>query len=221
MTLWRHTPELVLRLTARTDVPALSILIDRSARTLCARAYNEQQMRSRMEHAFFVDEALIDDGTYCVAEIEGQIVGAGGWSRRKRLFQGEARTGEGVSAGVGEDEFAKPPVDPARLRMFFIDPDWTRRGIGRRIVEYCEAQAIDAGFRRFELMATLTGEPLYAACGYAVIERVELRLRDGVMVEGVRMSKHVGQPICESPASSDRDVPTPRSVSSSANEPKI
>jgi GNAT superfamily N-acetyltransferase len=224
MTLWRHTPELVLRSAIRADIPALAELIDRSARTLCARAYNERQMRSWMKHAFFVDEALIDDGAYCVAEVEGRIIGAGGWSRRKRLFQGES--GEGADGGAVEDVFANPPTDPARLRMFFIDPGWTRRGIGRRVVEYCEAQAIDAGFRHFELMATLTGEPLYAACGYAVLERVELRLRDGVMVEGVRMSKYVGQPgclqpICESPASSDCDAPASRSVSNSANGSKI
>jgi GNAT superfamily N-acetyltransferase len=185
MTLWRHNPDLVLRLATRTDVPALATLIDRSARTLCAQAYNERQMRSWMTHAFFVDESLIDDGTYCVAEVEGQIVGAGGWSWRKRLFQGQA----GSSAGAGEDDVANPSTDPARIRMFFIDPDWTRRGIGRRILKFCEAQAIDAGFRRFELMATLTGEPLYAACGYAALERADLRLPDGVMVEGVRMSK--------------------------------
>lgn len=190
MTLWRHTPELKLRLATRADVPALATLIDRSARTLCARAYNEQQMRSWMAHAFFVDESLIDDGTYCVAEVEDRIVGAGGWSRRKRLFQGEA--GAGAKAGAGEDGDARPPGDPARLRMFFIDPDLTRRGIGRRIVGFCEAQAMAAGFRHFELMATLTGEPLYTACGYSVADRVELRLRDGVMVEGVRMVKGAG-----------------------------
>jgi len=187
MTLWRRTPDLLLRLASRADVPALSILIDRSARTLCARAYNEQQMRSWMTHAFFVDESLIDDGTYCVAEVDGQIVGAGGWSRRKRLFQGEA----GSSAGVGEENVANPSTDPARIRMFFIDPDWTRRGIGRRILEFCEAQAVTAGFRRCELMATLTGEPLYAACGYDIVERVDLLLPDGVVVEGVRMTKIV------------------------------
>src|SRR5688572_15762563 len=189
MTLWRNALELKLRLATRADIPALTPLIERSARTLCSRAYNEQQMRSWMAHAFFVDETLIDDGTYCVAEVEDQIVGAGGWSRRKRLFQGEA--GAGANAGAGEDVFATPPADPARLRMFFIDPDWTRRGIGRRIVEFCEAQAIAAEFRHFELMATLTGEPLYSACGYLVVERVELRLRDGVMVEGVRMTKAI------------------------------
>jgi len=187
MTLWRHNPDVVLRLAARTDVPALAILIDRSARTLCARAYNEQQMHSWMTHAFFVDEGLIDDGTYCVAVVDGQIVGAGGWSQRKRLFQGEARS----NAGPGEENVADPSMDPARIRMFFIDPDWTRRGIGRRILEFCEAQAVTAGFRRFELMATLTGEPLYAACGYEIVERVDLRLPDGMLVEGVRMTKIV------------------------------
>ena len=64
----------------------------------------------------------------------------------------------------------------------YTDPAHVRRGIGRSILRACEAEAIRCGFRRAELAATLAGEPLYRACGYAVLERFSARAggRDGV-----------------------------------------
>jgi hypothetical protein len=38
-------------------------------------------------------------------------------------------------------------------------------------------------------MATLSGEPLYKACGYHEIERITAASSDGIDVPGVRMRK--------------------------------
>ena len=61
--------------------------------------------------------------------------------------------------------------------------------MGRLILDLCEAAARDAGFRSVELMATMSGEPLYLACGYHPIERMIAASKDGVDVPGVRMGK--------------------------------
>ena len=57
-----------------------------------------------------------------------------------------------------------------------MDPRLARRGLGRRLIEECSRAADAAGFRSLELVATLPGEPLYAAAGFAVAERFELAL---------------------------------------------
>ena len=49
------------------------------------------------------------------------------------------------------------------------------------------------GFARFELMATLAGEPLYTACGYRPVERIQSAPIDGVRVPLVRMEKSTGR----------------------------
>ena len=57
------------------------------------------------------------------------------------------------------------------------------------LTETSETAARQAGFTRFEMVATLTGRRLYAAAGYRETEPVPIRLPDGVVIEAVRMEK--------------------------------
>ena len=109
--------------------------------------------------------ALIDDGTYFVHEAHGDIVACGGWSRRNRLFAGLGDAGD-------DDRLLNPATEPARVRAMFVRSDWTRRGLGRAILEACERAARAEGFTRLALMATLPGEPLYRAYGFRATEQV-------------------------------------------------
>jgi len=171
-----------IRLARGEDVPALEVLIPLSVRALQSQHYSAAQMEAALGPVFGVDRHLIDDGTYIVVETAGQIVGCGGWSRRRAVFGGDR-------SRAGEDAFVDPAVDPARIRAFFVHPAWARRGIGRAILEACEKALTAAGFREAVMVATLTGEPLYAAVGYAVEERYEVALSDGLTLPVVRMRK--------------------------------
>lgn len=170
------------RLATLTDVPALEELIVLSVNVLQAPYYSLAQREAAQGAVFGVDRQLIADGTYFVAEHEGRIIGCGGWSKRKSVFGGD-RTRSGMDALID------PATDPARIRAFFIHPDWARRGIGKALLATCEVAIITAGFTRAELVATLAGEPLYFAGGYAVIERYVVPMRDGLTLPVVRMTK--------------------------------
>jgi GNAT superfamily N-acetyltransferase len=111
-------------------------------------------------------------------------VGCGGWSRRKTLFGGDQAAGR-------EPELLEPVTSAAKIRAFFVHPDWVRRGIGTMLLEHCEKAAEAEGFRRFEMGATLTGVPLYRIRGYRELERVEVPLWNGAMLPIVRMSKQI------------------------------
>lgn len=170
---------------ARTEeIPALEQLIAASVRALSRGYYTPEQIESALVHVFGVDTQLIADGTYFAAELDGQIVGCGGWSKRKTLFGGD-------QAKAGEDNLLDPTTEPARIRAFFVHPDFARRGIGKRIIEACETAAKNAGFRQLELAATLPGEPMYLAVGYQVLERWSHQLADGVALPLVRMGKEL------------------------------
>jgi GNAT superfamily N-acetyltransferase len=112
-----------------------------------------------------------------------RLAGCGGWSRRATLYGGDHSTSQRNAALL---DMAK---DAARVRAMYTHPDFKRRGVGRLILELCEAAAREAGFRKVELMATMSGEPLYRACGYQEIERLIAASKDGVDVPGVRMGK--------------------------------
>lgn len=173
---------LTLRLARLDDVPALEELILLSVHVLQAPYYSEAQREAARGAVFGVDRQLIIDGTYYVAEQTSMLVGCGGWSKRKSLFGGDV-------AREGEDPLLDPETDPARVRAFFIHPDWARRGIGKAILTTCESAIIAAGFSRIELVATLAGEPLYLACGYLEDERYEVPLATGLTLPVVRMKK--------------------------------
>lgn len=173
-----------VRLATLDDAPAIEALIPASVRGLQPEHYTAEQMAGALGTVFGVDTQLIRDGTYFVAIASdvGRIVGCGGWSRRKTLFGGDRGKQEA-------DSLLNPAADPARIRAFFVHPDWARRGIGSEIMRRSEAAALTAGFRRIDIVATLTGERLYSNFGYTLVERFEVALANGHALPVVRMTK--------------------------------
>jgi GNAT superfamily N-acetyltransferase len=82
-----------------------------------------------------------------------------------------------------------PKRDAAKIRAFYVDPAHARKGIGRALLERCEAEARSSGFRRFELMAMLSGVDFYLAHGYAPGAPVQYELEAGLSIEFLPMSK--------------------------------
>ncbi len=179
---------LTIRTALREDVPVLTELIAASVRGLQARDYTQSQLEAALGSVYGVDTQLIADGTYFVAEVGGRIVACGGWSKRKTLYGADHCEGR-------EDSLLNPACDTAKIRAFFVHPDWARRGIGTRVLEACESAAMAEGFRRFEMGATLTGVALYKARGYREVEEIGVPLGDGELLRIVRMEKCISNEI--------------------------
>jgi GNAT superfamily N-acetyltransferase len=172
-----------LRTATHGDRAALQALIARSARALGASDYRPEQIEAALQGAFGVDSQLIDDGTYFVAETrDGDLIGCGGWSRRRTLFGGDSHAGRNAAE-------LDPRTEAARIRAFFVDPGHVRQGIGRALLERCESEARARGFTRFELMGTLPGVRLYQALGYVAGELMHYPVAPGVTIEFVPMRK--------------------------------
>jgi GNAT superfamily N-acetyltransferase len=172
----------IIRKANLNDREAIENLIGESARNLSLEDYSEQQIEAAILTVFGVDTDLILDETYFVAESCGALIGCGGWSRRKTLFGGDRFASRDSSE-------LDPKSEAAKIRAFFVHPEFARKGIGRAILAACENEARAYGFRSIELMATLPGLKLYRACGYEGNERVEYEIRNDLRIEFVPMRK--------------------------------
>ncbi|MCR5878712.1 GNAT family N-acetyltransferase [Phenylobacterium sp. J367] len=171
----------VLRLATAADQPALRVLMDRSIRALLEPFLTPAELEASFE-IMGLDTQLVADGTYYVIAAEGRLAASGGWSRRATLFGGDHSAGRDAA-------LLDPAREPARVRAMYTDPDFARRGLGRRILEACEAAARAEGFRSVELAATMGGVPLYRACGFTEVEPFHAETSGGVRVPLVRMAK--------------------------------
>jgi GNAT superfamily N-acetyltransferase len=177
-----------LRLADPEDTPRLRDLIERSVRALSVGYYSGPQIESALRYVLGPDTRLIADRTYYVIETDaGELVAAGGWSRRRTLYGGDQMKG-------AEDPLLDPATEAARIRAFFVHPGWARRGLARRLFDRCAADAAEAGFRALELMAALPGEPLYRALGFVPLERSVAGLPDGEVLPVVRMVRPLSPP---------------------------
>ena len=174
-----------IRVAQINEVAALQQLIARSVRQLGAGFYTTRQIELALVHVFGVDTQLIHDQTYYVLDDAGSYAGCGGWSKRRTLYGGDQHKS-------GEDDLLDPATEAARIRAFFIDPAYARRGLGRQLLAACEAAAREAGFTRCEMGATLSGVPLYEACGYQTVKAFAVPLPEGEALPIVQMEKTLG-----------------------------
>lgn len=176
--------EFVIRAATRADVPVIAEVMRDSLRELGPAVYSPLQVASAVEHVGRPDEQLIDDGTYFVAVADDVIVACGGWSRRRKPYAGSA-------AAADDDELLDPAKEAAHIRAMFVRSTHARQGMGRAILELCEARAAAEGFRRLQLVALRSGERMYAACGYVAAAEEPVTLADGVVLECTLMEKTV------------------------------
>ncbi|MDB5936070.1 MAG: GCN5-related N-acetyltransferase [Massilia sp.] len=174
----------LLRQAVHADGAALRTLIERSAAALSVGFYTPEQTAAVTREVFGVDSQLLADGTYYAIEAAGQVVACGGWGRRSTAFGGD-------QAKSAPERLLDPATEPARIRAFFVDPGWARRGLGSMLMAHCAAQAAAAGFGALELVSTLPGVPLYRVLGFTEVEPFDLVLSGGVRVPVVRMRRPV------------------------------
>ncbi|WP_308911692.1 GNAT family N-acetyltransferase [Pseudokordiimonas caeni] len=168
------------RLATPADIPRLTEIMEASISGLLPGFLSAEQVTASRA-LMGLDTQLIEDGTYVVVLDGDVIVGCGGWSRRATLYGGNHTAGRDAA-------LLDPARDRARIRAMYTDPAHARRGIGRQVIELCEAAARSEGFTRYTLMATMAGVPLYEACGYTPV-REETVMVGTVGVPLVEMTK--------------------------------
>lgn len=188
-----HGPlsDLHLRPAQTQDLPAISALQRASIRTLGKRFYSALQIESVIRHMTMLEDELLLDRTYYVAEFDRGIAGCGGWSLREPAY---ARSSEGVGR-------SRAP----KVRAMYVQPDFARCGVGRALLAEIERAIVEAGWREASLEATLPGVPFYKRCGYAPVRSAHLVLSNSVRLPVVHMTKRL-RVAAEPPAALDLEA---------------
>jgi GNAT superfamily N-acetyltransferase len=173
---------LVIRAASPADVDPLRNVQAAAMRALGAGHYTPAEIEAAVRHVCVPDRELIADGTYLVAELDGRLVGCGGWSLRRKPYAGPA-------ASQADSDPLDPATEPTHIRAMFTAPDAARQGIGRAILAAAEDAARAAGFRRARLGAMLSGEAFYRRAGYVEIGRDMVPLPDGTALAVILMEK--------------------------------
>lgn len=160
-----------VRVAAKSDIPQVDALLARSYPRLLAADYPPSVLVTAIPLIARANPDLVTCGTYFVAEVDGRLVGAGGWTPR-----GPAEENAG---GV------------AHVRHFVTDPDQTRRGVGSAILTTCIEGSAAAGFRGMACYSTRTAVPFYEANGFVVKQEMDVTLQPGIVFPAFAMVRQI------------------------------
>lgn len=176
-TISRH----LVRLARPAEIPALRAMQERSILTLGGDFYTSNQIANFLTTFGTMDDKLVEEGHYFVAEgHRGAILGSGGWTCSRPRY---------ANAIAATDTSTDVPM----VRSVFVDPAATRRGVASAIMLRTERDALEHGVDTLHLTATLSGFALYQALGYQTEEATELRFPDQSCFECIRMRKALGK----------------------------
>lgn len=160
-----------LRTARPEDQAAVTALLRHSYGALMAGAYPADLLKQALPFITRANPVLLASGRYALIEDEtGRLVACGGWSRER---PGSAE----VIAGL------------AHIRHFAVHPDAIRRGLGRKLYEWCEDAARAAEATEFECHASLNAEAFYRRLGFRRQGEMHLRLGAGATLPAIVMVK--------------------------------
>lgn len=164
---------LTLRRATLADIAAVDTLLQRSYGRLLAADYPPSVRVTAIPLISRANPALLRSGAYFViTDGDGRAAAAGGWS---------------WSAPIG----GRHRRGRAHVRHLAVDPERTRLGLARRILQAILSDLTPRAPCRLEALSTLTAEPFYRALSFARIEAVEVPLRPGIVFPSVRMLRKV------------------------------
>ena len=158
----------MIRCAEPGDAAAVEAVLLSSFPSLLAGSYDPETLAQALPLITRPNPQLLGCGTYYLAELDGEPVGCGGWSRQA---PGRTTTEPGI----------------AHVRHFAAAGQHSRKGIGRAIFRRCEADARAAGIRTLICYASLNAEPFYASLGFRRVELIHVPIGKQVTFPSVHM----------------------------------
>lgn len=168
------TLQTLIRIARPDDLAAVETLLGRSYPRLLRADYPPSVMVTVVPVLARARPELLASGRYFLVEdIDGRILGAGGYS-----LAGSGPRGTSAASGA-------PAL--AQIRHVATDPEALRKGVGRRLMQANFTAAAAEGVQRFDCLSTLTAVPFYKALGFQEIAPAQIAVLPGMAFPVMRM----------------------------------
>lgn len=171
----RTRKPIIIRHAKSADVVHIRALQEAAFRIKTRGDYQSAEIESYLTHSGMLQPELIAERTYFVAEIEGDIVAAGGWSTRVAGYASFIRSGSAAPAGS------------AVIYGVYADPAYAAAGV----LSVIEGNIAFCGHATAHVATTYAGIPFFTAAGYKPNNLLSLAFPDGVELHGVVMTKSI------------------------------
>jgi GNAT superfamily N-acetyltransferase len=170
--------DVVVRTATPADIPGILQMQRYSMSVLSRGFYSDLQIASFLKFMPTLEQGLVADATFYVAESAGRLAGCGGWSAKTPAYHSIVRS-DVRGAGV------------PKVRAMYVHPEFARRGIGSALLGVIEQAISNAGYAEAALDAMLTAASLYRRCGYRATANSHIEFPDGVRLPVLAMHKHL------------------------------
>ncbi len=171
------TPRIHVRTARTSDLPRLGELQRQFVLGHCGQAWTSRHLAEYLDRVSPLDPERVDDQTLFVAGLGARLVGFGSWSYRQ----------EGSSGRPLE-----PAREPARLEVFFVEPEWLK-GAGDRLLRVTEYAAKARGFTHASIRTCPDGAARFLDAGYDAHSEGSIRLPGGDDVPVVNMLRRLDE----------------------------
>lgn len=156
----------IIRVATLDDAGPCEKLLTESYSELLPQAYDDDMLSTALPLLTIPKEDLLTCGTwYIVIHPEtNEFVGCGGWTMRA----------SGPAGHLTEEPHP-------HLRLFATHPDWTRRGIGKRIWKKIQTDVSErlGPSTVLEVLALLTAKDFYASLGFVLVKDLDIEFSTG------------------------------------------
>jgi len=87
--------------------------------------------------------------------------------------------------------FGELVKETGNLGAMYVHKDWIGKGIGKKLFEILENEAVKLGVTKFEFESSTTAKKFYESCGCKTIKKIKHTLRTGAVMDAYTMQKEL------------------------------
>eukprot|EP00039_Didymoeca_costata_P002703 m.62008 g.62008 ORF g.62008 m.62008 type:complete len:205 (-) comp11475_c0_seq1:1098-1712(-) len=168
----KKSERLVIRKTTENDFDEVTELLRQSYSKLLSHDYDSATLQHTLPDITRARPELLSSGTYYVVELFEKVDGDKSKEEKVMVGCGGFTAYSPMDSNKSQSQPNKSTI--GHIRHVATHPRYTRRGIGRMIMETVFDDARQQGIKDFECFSTLTAVPFYKSFKFQPEEKITI-----------------------------------------------